>query len=441
MCILFGVFMAAVIQGSVRSAPSLLPEPLRPGDFRPYDERRAALGRLLFYDKILSGNRNISCGTCHNHDFAGSDGLSLGIGEGGIGLGPERRIADGPDRPNARVPRNANALFDLGHRDISVLFHDGRVSADDIYGRGFNTPAEEWLPKGLQSVVAAQALFPLTSPVEMAGQTDENEIAVARAVRIDLVWPLIAARISATPEYLRLFSAAFDDVSSQGDIRAVHIANAIDDFINSEWRTRDSAFDRYLNGQSDALDPEQMRGMALFFGEAGCSRCHNGPLLSDQKFHALGVPPFGPGRTRPFDPHVRDLGRMAETDDVDDAYRFRTPGLRNVAHTGPWGHNGAYRTLEGIVRHHLDPRNALSTWDRGQVVMPGDGVFAQSDFAIWDDRLEMARFAERLDIDAITLSDAQVADLIAFLHALTDPRSLKGRLGKPSAVPSGLTVD
>ncbi|MEO0387951.1 MAG: cytochrome-c peroxidase, partial [Pseudomonadota bacterium] len=91
-------------------------------DFRPIDAPAAAVGRLLFYDKILSGNRNISCATCHHHDLATGDGLSLGIGAGGTGIGPERRA--GP-QIHRRVPRNAPPLWNLGARAVTVLFHDG----------------------------------------------------------------------------------------------------------------------------------------------------------------------------------------------------------------------------------------------------------------------------------------------------------------------------
>ena len=82
------------------------------------------------------------------------------------------------------------------------------------------------------------------------------------------------------------------------------------------------------------------------------------------------LPPFGPGRTRRFDPYVRDVGRMGETDDLDDAYRFRTPSLRNVELTAPYGHNGAYSTLEGVVRHHLNPHYALDSWHRQMANLP-----------------------------------------------------------------------
>lgn len=435
--------LSLVGAGGVRaeSAKLALPEPITAGDYRPFDEKRAALGQLLFYDPLLSGNRNISCGTCHNHDLASGDGLSLGIGEGGVGLGPERRFAEGTAKPRARMSRNSSALFNLGHKSVRVLLHDGRVTADDIYGTGFNTPAEEWLPKGLQSVLAAQAIMPMAVPLEMAGDVEENDVAAARHERIDYAWPLILERIVATPAYVMLFHDAFDDIDDAGDIEIAHIGNALDDFINAEWRAYDSPFDRYLAGDVTALDAQQKEGASLFFGKAKCANCHTGPLLTDQDFHALAIPPFGPGRVRPLDPYARDVGHMAESDLVEDAYRFRTPPLRNVAVTGPWGHNGAYATLEGIVRHHLDPLAALDTWDPEQVVMPRDAAFAPVDFAIWSDSREMQRYRSRLDIQPVELTDEEVVALIAFLQSLTDDGAEKGRLGKPASVPSGLPVD
>ena len=125
-----------------------LPAPLTASDYHEFSDERAKIGQLLFYDKILSGNRNISCGTCHHPRFGGGDGLSLGIGEGGIGVGLERIPGFGDEKIKKRIPRNASALWNLGAKDFTVLFHDGRLSLSDDYNNNFNTPAEEWLPKG-----------------------------------------------------------------------------------------------------------------------------------------------------------------------------------------------------------------------------------------------------------------------------------------------------
>ena len=157
------------------------------------------------------------------------------------------------------------------------------------------------------------------------------------------------------PEYVDTFIKTFDHIDAAGDIHIVDIANALGAFIGLEWQSFDSPFDDYLAGNSNAMSPAQTRGMRLFYGEAGCSACHSGPLLTDQKFHALALPPYGPGRTRLFDLLPRDMGHLNESDDLLDRYRFRTPSLRNVELTGPYGHNGAYRELTRICLLYTSP--------------------------------------------------------------------------------------
>ncbi|MEM0946274.1 MAG: cytochrome c peroxidase [Pseudomonadota bacterium] len=419
-------------------------EPLRPltdADFPPVDPAHAKIGQLLFYDKILSGNQNISCGTCHHHDHAGSDGLSLGIGEGGTGLGPERTPGTGAAQIRKRIPRNAPALWNLGHADVRILFHDGRLSFSDAYDNRFDSPAEEWLPPGLSGLLAAQALFPLTAQFEMAGNPAENEVAGAVHDRIDAAWPILAKRVRTIPAYGKMFVDGFDHIDAPADVTITEVANAIGAFIATEWRNHDSPFDAWLAGEPDALAPQAERGRALFYGAAGCAMCHSGPLLTDQSFHALALPAFGPGRTRRFDPFARDVGRMAESDRLEDAYRFRTPALRNVALTAPYGHNGAYATLTGIVRHHLDPLAALDAWDRDEARLPPIPWLEKADFLVQSDMREMARQRARVDIVAVELNDIEIAEVVAFLESLTGRTAKTRPLGRPETVPSGLPVD
>jgi len=348
---------------------------------------------LLFYDKILSGNKNISCGTCHHHDHAGTDGLSLGIGEGGVGVGPNRTAGTGDDAIPKRIPRNAPALWNLGHKDVRVLFRDGRLTPSDIYGNGFNSPAEEWLPAGLDNLVAAQALFPLVAQFEMAGNPRENEIAGAVHDRIDAAWPILAKRVRTIPAYGEMFVAAFPHIDAPEEVTIVEIGNALGAFITTEWRSFDSPYDAYLQGTP--LPEIAERGRDLFFGKANCVQCHSGPLFTDQGFHALGLPGFGPGRTRMFDPIPRDVGRMGKTNLTEDAYRFRTPSLRNAALTAPYGHNGAYP----------------------------------------------ARVEAAIEIDLAPLTEDDIDALVAFVRALTGATAEIRPLGRPAAVPSGLPVD
>ncbi len=437
-------FALAMLVGFVSTTPvhaNPFPPALQSSDFPAVDIDLAKLGQLLFFDPILSGNRNISCATCHNPDFGSGDGLSLGIGEGGTGIGPKRQPGEGASRIRKRIPRNAPALWNLGAQQVKFMFHDGRVSFSDIYDNGFDTPAQEWLPDGLSGLLAAQALFPMTSQFEMAGDPLENEVAGAAYDRIDAVWPILTKRVRIIPAYADRFIAAYDDVQDPLDISITHIVNAIAAFETFEFQSFDSAFDAFLAGDATALSDQQKMGMDLFYGKAGCSDCHSGSLLTDQEFHALMLPHFGPGRTRKWDTVVRDVGRMAASDRLEDAYRFRTPALRNVALTAPYGHNGAYQTLEGMLRHHLQPRQAFAAWTPQKALLPQVPWLDASDFRPFDDRLERERLAASLDIESRALSDSEIAALLAFLESLTGTESIKGRLGRPKAVPSGLEID
>lgn len=443
---LLGTYLSTILVATAVAGP--LPRAVTAADYHAFDPRHAELGRLLFYDPILSGNRNISCGTCHHHDFGTSDGLSLGIGEGGEGVGPARSPGSGKNRIRKRIPRNSQALWNLGAREFETFFNDGRVSPSRDYGNRFNSPAEEWLPDSLTNQTSAklsgplatQALFPLTSQFEMAGNPGENEVAGAIHDRIDAAWPILAARVRAIPAYGEMFVSAFDDVAVPADVSIVHVANALAAFVATEWQSHDSPFDRWRAGE-DALTPAEENGARLFYGKARCDSCHSGPFQTDHGFHALALPPFGPGRTRLHDPMVRDVGRMAESDRLEDAYRFRTPSLRNVALTAPYGHNGAYPTLEGIVRHHLDPAAAFSAWQPEMARLPRVAWLEDIDFIVREDRREIARVAARIDITPVKLTNPEVADLVAFLKSLTGTESRKGRRGRPDAVPSGLKVD
>ena len=243
------------------------------------------------------------------------------------------------------------------------------------------------------------------------------------------------------PGYADAFMAAYDHIDGPEDIAIADIANALSAFMIFEWTSIDSPFDAYLRGDTDALTGPEQAGMALFYGKGDCATCHSGPLMSDQEFHAIGLPPFGPGRPRRFDPMVRDVGHMGESDRLEDAYAFRTPMLRNVAITAPYGHNGAYPTLEGIVRHHLNPVKALDAWQPAQAALPDVPWLAAIDFMVWQDPREMARQRAAVGITPVRLSDDEVDAIVQFLHALTGKSAHTGLFGIPETVPSGLPVD
>ena len=132
---------------------------------------------------------------------------------------------------------------------------------------------------------------------------------------------------------------------------------------------------------------------------------------------------------------------MAESNRLEDAYRFRTPPLRNVALTAPYGHNGAWPTLERMVRQHLDPVGARAAWAEKQARLPEAPWLAATDFVISRDRLETERHARARDIWLPELEQTEIDALVAFLQALTGESADTRPLGRPETVPSGLAVD
>ncbi len=446
-----------------------------------FSAAKVELGRLLFFDKILSGNRNISCASCHHPSLATGDALPLSFGEGANGLGRLRE--PGEDTRSAvagRVPRNAPALFNLGAREFTRLFHDGRVEVDSdgFYQSGFNTPAKWKLPEGLDSVLAAQAMFPVMSSVEMAGQYGENPVADAayrnQAVGENGVWDLLAGRIRAIPRYVELFLEAFpNEIRSAEDIAFVHVANAIAAFEASAFRSDDSPFDAYLRGDEQALSDSARRGMRLFYDDAGRASCHSGKFQTDHQFHAIAMPQIGPGKGDGHDGSywqetgvrrmLEDYGRGRVTARTEDRYRFRTPSLRNVGLTAPYGHDGAYTNLEDAVRHHLDPVSSLNRYTIDQAALPAIPALVEvsADDAEYAARLVSAerldgmltsdgwvqsrdilrgRIAAANELRPIELTEAELSDLLEFLESLTDESVRHLEELVPVSVPSGLPV-
>ncbi len=448
-----------------------LPDPLEDTDFL-YDgapsDTLVELGRNLFFDPILSGNKNISCGTCHDPSLGSGDGLALGIGEGGTGTGAHRVTHDAV---NGRIPRNAQALWNIGARAYTSMFHDGRVEA---MGATIRNPAGSALPPDLSSVLAAQAFFPVTSPLEMAGQYGENPVADAAATEDRAtVWALLAKTVSEIPAYVALFDAAFHEIRQPSDITYAHIAEALAAFQTVAFRSDNSPFDLVLRtGDMSHLSHDAQAGLQLFYGKAGCSGCHSGPLLTDHGFHAIAMPQIGPGKGHGADlEYWRETGFFARTEDEGryrvskrgkDLFAFRTPSLRNVAITGPWGHSGAYDTLEDVIRHHIDPVGSLNRYGLKPDILPElkhvqrlsargsalsftavepdrRGAFDTRDGWVLESPNLKARIAAANQLEPRPdLTDRDVAHLVAFLNALTDPATNTLRHWVPDDVPSGL---
>ena len=396
------------------------------------NEAEIELGQMLFFDNILSGNEDISCATCHHPNEGTSDNRSLPAGTGGVGLGHDR--VRGEDRPH--IPRNAPDIFNRGSEEWFSMMWDGRIAG--IPGQWFETPAGDQLPAGLDSVLAAQAMFPVTSPDEMRGTTDDidlygNELAEIDGDAFQVIWDGLMDRLLDNDEYRALFAEAYPDISER-ELGFQHAANAIAAFEIDAFTFTNSPWDRFVAGDSSALSEAEKRGALLFYGEARCHNCHSGDLMTDQRTHNICAPQIGPGKG---DLAPLDIGRFAETGETEDRFAFRTPPLRNVDLTGPWMHDGSYTELEAAVWHHLDVVASIQEYDVNQLSPELRDTFV-------NDRDSMRDMREGIDPilqNPISLSADEFEDLMAFMHALTDPAARDLSHLVPDSVPSGHPVD
>ena len=268
----------------------------------PQTSAKIELGKKLFFDRRLSGDGTTNCGTCHDPEQGLGDGLEISL-----------------NYPTTRNWRNSPTLIGVAFQ--KHLFHDGRAAS-----------------------LEEQALFPMMSAFEMNQNLDYLE-----------------EEIRSVPEYVAEFTAVFGD----GDVTRQRIAMAIAAFERT-LVSRNSPLDRFLQGDEQALSLEARQGYAVFTGKGGCTTCHSGANLADDRFHALQVKENPEhlkdpriAATRRFVAKVsgfadyrtlaEDPGRYLVTKDRKDWKAFRTPTLREVAATAPYMHNGVYATLDEVI--------------------------------------------------------------------------------------------
>lgn len=416
-----GLAATADIVRQLAAARGIVPLPRTPV-VRP---ALVQLGQALTFDKILSGNRDISCGTCHLPAFATGDGKSLSVGQGAAGLGPERTHPQG-----VFIPRNAPPLFNLGA--MKHLFWDGRVQL--AAGGTIRTPAGNKVSPSMTRVfefgpISALGLFPVTNRAEMRAN-DGNELAAIPDAEMRRIWAALMRRLGAIPEYRDMFEAAypgqrFDDMSF------AHASNAIAGFFVARLTFADTPWDRFLAGEDAALTESQLDGAQTFL-TLKCSICHSGSTFSDEQFHNVAVAQIGPGQGN-GETRRDDFGRMNVTGDADDRYRFRTTPLRNVELTGPYGHDGAIVTLRGFVEHYSESDKKLLAFDPSLLAPALHGTLLPNALAILAQRDTL--------LNGVVLSEALVDKLMAYMSALTDPAARDLAPLTPDRVPSGLPVD
>ena len=293
----------------------------------PRTPEKVALGKLLFYDPVLSGNKDVSCATCHHPNFGYTDGLDLPIGVGGEGQGTNRRFR--PTGGGTLTKRNAPTLLNVAFNGMDVHGSYTPVTAPMFY---------DLRAKSLE----AQSLVPIAQFEEMRGDV------FSEANAIDSV----LARLRAIPAYRTQFSQIFGGANA---VTAQNLGKTIAAYERT-LLANNAPFDRYRRGDKSAMTEAQKRGMVLFI-QNGCNTCHNGPMFSDYKTHVLGVV---------------DNEKLSSTDKGEKGkYAFRTPTLRNIALTAPYMHSGKQQSLANVLNFYdvvkdgdqLNPNVSVSQLD------------------------------------------------------------------------------
>jgi cytochrome c peroxidase len=226
-----------------------------------------------------------------------------------------------------------------------------------------------------------------------------------------------------------MFQAAYPN-QRFGDMTFAHASNAIAGFFTARLAFNNSPWDRFLAGNDRAMTLVQLKG-AKNFMSARCSICHNGPALTDNKFHNVAVAQFGPGKGDGAG-GLDDFGRGRETGILSERYAFRTPALRNVELTAPYGHDGAFFGLRDFVDHYSESDIKLRDFNASQLepALRATVLPTLNEILATRDPLLTGVFFPPEVVDEVT----------EFMKALTDPaaRNLDGIA--PGRVPSGLSV-
>jgi len=280
-----------------------------------FSKEKANLGKLLFYDPILSGNKDVACASCHHPSNGYAEFLDLSIGPNSHGLSAKRQFKEPNDIPF--VKRNAQTVLNTAFNginesntyepEIASMFWDERV-------------------KSLEN----QSLEPIKALEEMRGRNYKEDEILQRVI----------TRLKKIPEYQTLFKNAFNENDA---ITIDNLAKAIATFERT-LVSNNARFDLYMRGDDNVMSMSEKDGFELF-KSVGCINCHNGPMFSDYKPHVLGVP---------------RNAKLTEADKgIKDTFAFRTPSLRNLRFTAPYMHNGSFNDLRRVLEFYEDISNGV----------------------------------------------------------------------------------
>ncbi len=305
-----------------------------------------------------------------------------------------------------------------------LLYFDSRIGGDasvacvDCHqpkqGWGFNDPLSRGYPgvihwRNSQTVINSAFLGKLFWTGSAKSLENQAPSAALGAVSGNGERDMVEARLAFIPEYVKRFNDVFGDDWPK---------------VNNVWRAiaafertlihNDTPFDKYMNGDKSALSEQQVRGLKLFEGKANCIECHNGPLLTDQKYYNLGIPraeewsdngmaqvtfryeQYAKGTTEELYRKIKDdAGLYYRTKQKADMGKFRTPPLRYTLYTLPYMHNGKFFDFEEVVDFYNEGGGSNEFTD---------GTLAKAKTPL---------------LKPLNLSDEEKEDLVAFLESLS----------------------
>lgn len=279
------------------------------------NQQKILLGKMLFWDPLLSGNKDVACASCHHPSFGFSDGLDLSIGVNGQGLGTARHFSSPNTIPFAK--RNAISIVNSAFNGISA------------FGTYDPVTAPMFFDNRVQSL-ELQSLEPIKAMEEMRGKS---------FLSADIL-DSIVNRLKNIPQYVQLFNDAF---RTQNAISSQNLGKAIASYERTILSNH-SAYDEYIRGNKTAMTSGQIQGMNDFVSN-GCVSCHSGPMFSDYKLHLLSVP---------------DNAKESTDAGANGSYAFRTPSLRNLSLTAPYMHSGVFRSLDAVLNFYEQVGNRRS---------------------------------------------------------------------------------
>ncbi len=387
----------------------------------------ADVGRLLWFDTVIGLNNDNTCAGCHSPTagFGDTQSIAIGIENNGI-VGPHRK---GP-RNQRRTPMAINTAF---YPNLMWNSRFAALSGNPFDNRaGFQFPDPEGLSLSyLPHLLTAQALIPPTERTEVAGF---HFVGDNNAIRAEVLH-----RLNALPGYRRRFGAVFPEVRQGAPITFDMFGKAIAEF-EFTLVFADAPIDQFARGDPNALTRQEKQGALLFFGKAGCVRCHSvvgesNEMFSDFRQHVIGVPQVAPSVANvAFDGpgQNEDFGLEQVTQNPADRYHFRTSPLRNVALQPTFFHNGAFTKLEDAIRHHLNVLTSARGYTPAHLASDLTGPTGPIEPVL-------ARI-DPLVLTGPPLTDTEFAELLAFVRdGLLDPRAAPKRLRRliPDEVPSG----